>query len=67
MTHEALTEAFGAHFHLVRDEEGDVILADTGCDGGHPPVEPLLGRGESGATPLLSNEEAAILNRKGKR
>ncbi len=67
LTHGALTEAFGAHFHLVRDEEGEVILGDAGCVGGHPPVEPLLGRRESAAAPLLSNEEAAILTRKGKR
>ena len=67
LTHEALTEAFGAHFHLVRDEEGEVILGDAGCAGGHTPVEPLLGQGKSGATPVLSDEEAAILSRKGDR
>ena len=52
---------------VTLDEEGEVILGDAGCDGGHPPVEPLLGQGKSGATPVLSNEEAAILSRKGDR
>jgi len=67
LTHDALTEAFGTHFHLVRDEEGEVILGDAGCDGGHAPVEPLLGQSESGKAPILSNEDAAILSRRGNR
>lgn len=66
LTHEALTAAFGAHFHLVQDEEGTVLLADTGCSGGQPPVEPVLGRVDRGET-LLGNEEPAILRREERR
>jgi manganese/iron transport system ATP-binding protein len=40
---EHLTQAYGDQLHVIRSADGDILVTDTCCGGGHPPVETLLG------------------------
>ena len=43
MTEAALTQAYGDQMHVVHTENGNVVVTDTCCGGGHPPVGQVLG------------------------
>jgi manganese/iron transport system ATP-binding protein len=47
LTSENLAAAYGSQVHIIRNGNGDMIITDTCCGGGHVPVEPVLG-GETG-------------------
>lgn len=55
LTPQTLALAYGSHLHILPAGETDLLLADSCCDGGQPPVAPLLERGESGAVALMAN------------
>lgn len=46
LTQEHLTRAYGGQIHVVHTAAGDVMVTDTCCGGGEPPVEPLVGTEE---------------------
>ena len=50
LTAENLALAFGGHLHVVHTPQGDVVVTDSCCSGGEPPVAQLVG------TPVLENE-----------
>jgi manganese/iron transport system ATP-binding protein len=43
MTTDNLARAFGGQLHVVRTAAGDVIVTDSCCGGGEPPVAQLVG------------------------
>jgi ABC-type Mn2+/Zn2+ transport system ATPase subunit len=43
LTTENLARAFGGQLHVVHTPEGDVVVTDSCCGGGEPPVAPLVG------------------------
>lgn len=43
LTEAALAQAYGDQMHVVHTEEGSVIVTDTCCGGGQPPVGRMLG------------------------
>jgi ABC-type Mn2+/Zn2+ transport system ATPase subunit len=50
LTTENLTRAYGGHLHLLHTATGDVVMTDSCCGGGEPPVAQLIG------TPSLERE-----------
>ncbi|GIV75710.1 MAG: ABC transporter [Litorilinea sp.] len=46
LTSEMLGQAYGSQMHAVSSHAGELLLADTCCGGGLPPVEKLLGTRE---------------------
>jgi manganese/iron transport system ATP-binding protein len=50
LTTENLAKAYGGQLHVVHTREGDILVTDTCCGGGQPPVEQLVG------TPVLEQE-----------
>ncbi|HXF61199.1 MAG TPA: metal ABC transporter ATP-binding protein [Caldilineaceae bacterium] len=46
LTPEHLTRAYGGQMHVVHTQAGDVVVTDTCCGGGEPPVESLVGTEE---------------------
>lgn len=47
LTAQALTAAYGSQMHIVQTTDGQLVVTDTCCSGGQPPVEPVLGHGEA--------------------
>jgi ABC-type Mn2+/Zn2+ transport system ATPase subunit len=43
LTTENLTRAYGGQLHVVHTRTGDLILNDSCCGGGEPPVAQLVG------------------------
>ncbi len=43
LTEAVLTEAYGNQMHVVTTGEGNVVVTDTCCSGGQPPVKQMLG------------------------
>jgi manganese/iron transport system ATP-binding protein len=43
LTPENLTRAYGSQLHVVHTAAGDVLVTDSCCGGGEPPVERLVG------------------------
>ena len=52
LTPQNLALAYGGQIHVVRSDNGHVYLTDSCCDGGHPPVAPLLAGASEGSTVL---------------
>jgi ABC-type Mn2+/Zn2+ transport system ATPase subunit len=50
LTTENLARAYGGHLHLLHTATGDVVMADSCCGGGEPPVAQLIG------TPMLERK-----------
>jgi ABC-type Mn2+/Zn2+ transport system ATPase subunit len=50
LTTENLALAFGGQLHVVHTPQGDVVVTDSCCGGGEPPVAQLVG------TPVLEQE-----------
>ena len=65
LTPEHLTQAYGSQVHVVTGATGDVYLTDTCCDGGHPPVEPLIHAGARSS--VLTQDARAIIEQEGVR
>ena len=57
LTETALAQAYGDQMHVVHTENGDVIVTDTCCGGGHPPVERVLGSDGHVAGPLAEGRQ----------
>jgi ABC-type Mn2+/Zn2+ transport system ATPase subunit len=51
LTTEALREAYGSHLHVVHAADADLLLTDTCCSGGQPPVGQIIGGGSNEAIP----------------
>jgi manganese/iron transport system ATP-binding protein len=49
LTANILTRAYGSHVHVVHTPEGDLLVTDTCCSGGQPPVENLFPHAEDSA------------------
>jgi manganese/iron transport system ATP-binding protein len=47
LTTENLARAYGGQLHVVHTESGDVLVTDSCCGGGEPPVEQLVGTADS--------------------
>jgi ABC-type Mn2+/Zn2+ transport system ATPase subunit len=47
MTPENLGRAYGGQLHVVHTPEGDILVTDTCCGGGEPPVAQLVGAEET--------------------
>ena len=60
LTESALTQAYGNQMHVVHTEDGSIVVADTCCSGGHPPVAQVLG---SDASVLGRSEKDASIMR----
>jgi hypothetical protein len=43
LTTENLARAYGGQLHVLHTSGGDVIVTDTCCGGGEPPVAQLVG------------------------
>jgi manganese/iron transport system ATP-binding protein len=43
LTTENLARAYGGQLHVVHTNGGDVVVTDSCCGGGEPPVAPLVG------------------------
>jgi manganese/iron transport system ATP-binding protein len=43
LTTENLARAYGGQLHVVHTSGGDVVVTDSCCSGGEPPVAPLVG------------------------
>jgi manganese/iron transport system ATP-binding protein len=43
LTADNLTRAYGGQLHVVHTTSGDLVVTDSCCGGGHPPVEQLVG------------------------
>jgi manganese/iron transport system ATP-binding protein len=43
LTADNLTRAYGGQLHVVHTTSGDLVVTDSCCDGGHPPVDQLVG------------------------
>jgi len=42
LTTDILSRAYGSHLHVVHAADGDLLVTDTCCSGGRPPVEPII-------------------------
>ena len=51
LTTQALKEAYGSHLHVIHAADGDLLLTDTCCSGGQPPVEQIIGGGSAEPLP----------------
>jgi hypothetical protein len=49
--------AYGGQIHVVQSDTGNLIVVDTCCDGGRPPVNTLVGPRD--AHPNLTKPPAA--------
>jgi ABC-type Mn2+/Zn2+ transport system ATPase subunit len=47
LTANVLTQAYGSHLHVLHTNEGDMLVTDTCCSGGEPPVEAPFGHVEA--------------------
>jgi ABC-type Mn2+/Zn2+ transport system ATPase subunit len=47
LTSDNLTRAYGGHLHILHTSSGDLIVTDSCCGGGDPPVEQLVGTPEN--------------------
>jgi manganese/iron transport system ATP-binding protein len=66
LTEPILSEAYGDQMHVVHTENGDVIVTDTCCGGGQPPVDRVIG--SEGHALGHSQKDASIVSpRQGER
>jgi ABC-type Mn2+/Zn2+ transport system ATPase subunit len=47
LTTENLTRAYGGHLHVLHTSSGDLIVTDSCCGGGEPPVDQIVGTPEA--------------------
>jgi manganese/iron transport system ATP-binding protein len=59
LTEAALAQAYGGQMHVVHTEQGVVMVTDTCCGGGRPPVGQVLG--SDGRVLKRSEREASII------
>jgi manganese/iron transport system ATP-binding protein len=43
LTTDILSQAYGSQMHVVHTKQGELVIADTCCNGGQPPVPQMLG------------------------
>jgi ABC-type Mn2+/Zn2+ transport system ATPase subunit len=66
LVEDVLLQAYGDQMHVVQTEHGDVIVTDTCCGGGQPPVNRVLGS-DSHALGHTHNDASIVSPRDGER
>ena len=66
LVEDVLLQAYGDQMHVVQTEHGNVIVTDTCCGGGQPPVDKVLGS-DSHALGHSHNDASIVSPRDGER